>query len=167
MKNISPTELNLLPKVKERVRLVKEYREKSPREATKKLAAFPSLFGEIRQPETDYILIPRHSSEIRPYVPIGFFDKDYIASDSCLFIANASLYHFGVMTSQMHTAWVKNICGRIKSDYRYSNDLVYNNFPWPENPNEKQIKTVEEASENVLVVRAKFPESSSGKYTNS
>jgi hypothetical protein len=160
LKSISPTELNQLPRVKERVRLVKEYREKSTREATKKLAAFPTLFGEIRQPDTDYILIPRHSSEIRPYIPIGFFNKGFIASDSCLFIADASFYHFGIMTSQMHTVWVKNICGRIKSDYRYSNELVYNNFPWAENPSEKQINAVEEAAQKVLDIRAKFPESS-------
>src|SRR5690606_26046984 len=125
---------------------VKQHRLKSSRPATKALAAFPTLFGEIRQPKTNYILIPRHSSENRQYIPMGFFSADYIASDSCLFVEHATNYHFGIMHSQMHMVWVKYTCGRIKSDYRYSNESVYNNFPWPESPTEKQIKIVEEAA---------------------
>ena len=130
--DMKPNELRELPEIAKRVQLVKDIRASSDREATKKLAAFPTLFGENRQPNTDYILIPRHSSENRKYIPMGFFDKTYIASDSCLFVANADLFTFGVLMSEMHMAWVRNVCGRIKSDFRYSNEIVYNNFPWPD-----------------------------------
>lgn len=158
--DILPSELKQLPEVSKKVQLVKDNRNNSTRPATKKLAAFPTLFGENRQPETDYILIPRHSSENRKYIPIGFFDKNYIASDSCLFLANASLFHFGIIMSEMHMTWVKYTCGRIKSDFRYSNEMVYNNYPWPENPTDKQIKSIETASQKVLEIRTEFPESS-------
>ncbi|MBL7721088.1 MAG: class I SAM-dependent DNA methyltransferase, partial [Chitinophagaceae bacterium] len=158
--NIKPDELKGLPETLKRIAIVKEHRENSNRGATKKLAAFPSLFGENRQPDSNYILIPRHSSENRRYIPLGLFNNSFIVSDSCLFIANANNYHFGMMTSLMHMTWVKYTCGRIKSDYRYSNEMVYNNFPWPENPTEKQIKAVEEAAQAVLDARAMFPESS-------
>ncbi|MFZ1561587.1 MAG: type IIL restriction-modification enzyme MmeI, partial [Saprospiraceae bacterium] len=104
--------------------------------------------------------IPLHSSENRKYIPIGFFDKNSIANNSCSFIPNAKLYHFGILMSSIHMAWVKSICGRIKSDYRYSNELVYNNFPWPENPTDKQKQSIEEKAQKVLDVRAQFPDSS-------
>jgi hypothetical protein len=91
---------------------------------------------------------------------MGFFDENYIASDSCLFIEGAKLYHFGILMSSIHMVWVKNICGRIKSDFRYSNELVFNNYPFPENPNEKQVKAIEVAAKNVLDERLKFPNSS-------
>jgi hypothetical protein len=129
---------------------------KSTLEETRKLAAFPSLFGEIRQPNASYILIPRHSSENRKYIPIGLFDPYYIVADSCNSIPNATLYHFGVLTSEIHQTWIKYICGRIKSDYRYSNDIVYNNFPWPENPTEKQKAAVEACAQRVLEVRERY-----------
>jgi hypothetical protein len=135
-------------------------RENSKREATRRLAETPSLFGEIRQPRKNYILIPRHSSERRKYVPMGFFSPDFIVSDSCLAIDDAKLYHFGILTSEMHMTWMKYICGRIKSDFRYSNLLVYNNYPWPKKADKKNIKAVEENAQQVLDVRAKFPESS-------
>ncbi len=150
------TEVRNLPEIMNRIQKVKDYRFLSTREGTRKLASFPSLFGEIRQPKSNYVLIPRHSSENRKYIPIGFFSPENIIADSCNSIPNATLFHFGVLTSQMHNTWVKNICGRIKSDYRYSNDIVYNNFPWPENPSEKQVRTVEEAAQRVLDVRGKF-----------
>jgi len=158
--DIKPNELRELPEIAKRVQLVKDLRASSDREATKKLAAFPTLFGENRQPETDYILIPRHSSENRKYIPMGFFDKTYIASDSCLFVANADLYTFGILMSEMHMTWVRSVCGRIKSDFRYSNEIVYNNFPWPLNPTEKQIKVIEVSAQQVLDVRNEFPDSS-------
>lgn len=91
---------------------------------------------------------------------MSYFDEHSIASDSCLFIEGAKLYHFGILMSTIHMAWVKNLCGRIKSDYRYSNELVYNNYPWPENPTEKQKQAVEQAAQKVLDVRAQFPNSS-------
>ena len=158
--DIKPNELRELPEIGKRIQLVKDLRASSDRDATKKLASFPTLFGENRQPSTDYILIPRHSSENRKYIPMGFFDKTYIASDSCLFVANAELFHFGVLTSEMHMAWVRNVCGRIKSDFRYSNEIVYNNYPWPLNLTEKQIKSIEICAQKVLDIRKEFPDSS-------
>jgi hypothetical protein len=156
LKDANPTELKELTEVNKRIENVKKLRSESARIPTQKLALFPTLFGEDRQPNKDYILIPRHSSENRKYIPLGFFNSNYIASDSCLFVENATPYYFGILMSQMHITWVKHICGRIKSDYRYSNELVYNNFPWPENPSDKQIATIEEKALKVLNTRAEF-----------
>jgi len=160
LENIPPKEIRRVPEVHQRVLSVKELRAKSSRAATQKLAGFPTLFGEIRQPKSTYVLIPRHSSENRKYIPMGFFSPDFIVSDSCLAIDNASLYEFGTLTSNMHMTWVKYTCGRLKSDYRYSNEMVYNNFPWPQSPSDKHIKAVEAKAQHVLDVRAEFPESS-------
>jgi hypothetical protein len=160
LKNANPTELKEAKLVTARVENVRKLRAESTRQATQKLAAFPTLFGEDRQPKCDYVLIPRHSSENRKYIPMGFFDENSIASDSCLFIESAKLYHFGILMSKIHMAWVKNMCGRIKSDYRYSNELVYNNYPFPQNPTEKQINAIELAAQKVLDVRQQFPNSS-------
>jgi len=158
--NADPAEVNQCAGIKHRINLVKQMRENSKRDATRKLAEIPSLFGEIRQPKNNYILIPRHSSERRKYVPMGFFTPDFIVSDSCLAVDDAKLYHFGILTSVMHMIWMKYICGRIKSDFRYSNLLVYNNFPWPKKPSKKNIEDVEEKTQKILYVRAKFPNSS-------
>ncbi len=160
LKEASPKEILELKHVKDRVEKVKEHRLNSNRAATQKLAAFPTLFGEDRQPSNRFVLIPRHSSENRKFIPMGFFSEDYIASDSCLFIEGANLYHLGVLSSTIHMAWVKTICGRIKSDYRYSNELVYNNFPFPEKPAIKQIKAIENAAQKILEIRAQFPDNS-------
>lgn len=160
LKSANPTELKEAKLVTERVENVRKLRAESTRQATQKLAAFPTLFGEDRQPESDYVLIPLHSSENRKFIPIGFFDKNSIANNSCSFIPNAKLYHFGILMSSIHMAWVKNMCGRIKSDYRYSNELVYNNYPFPENPNDKQVKAIEAAAQKVLDARLQFPNSS-------
>ncbi len=160
LKNANPTELKDAKLITERIENVKKLREQSKRQATQKLASFPTLFGEDRQPQSDYVLIPRVSSENRKYIPMGFFDKNSIVSDSCLFIEGAKLYLFGVLMSEMHMTWVKYICGRLKSDYRYSASIVYNNFPWPENPTEKQITAIEEAAQKVLDTRLEFPKSS-------
>lgn len=160
LKDANPTDLREAKLVIEKIESVRQLRAKSNRQATQKLADFPTLFGEDRQSESDYILIPLHSSENRKYIPMGFFDKNSIANNSCSFIPNAKLYHFGVLMSTMHMAWVKNICGRIKSDFRYSNELVYNNYPWPKNITDKQTKAIEEKAQKVLEVRAKFPNSS-------
>lgn len=158
LKDASPTELRAMPEVLNRVNKVKEHRLSSPREATQRLANYPTLFGEDRQPESDYILIPSVSSERRRYIPIGFVSKDVIASNLCLIIPNATLYHFGVLTSQMHMAWTRQVCGRLKSDYRYSNNLVYNNFPFPTEPSARQKERVERTAQDVLDARAMFPE---------
>jgi hypothetical protein len=160
LKNANPTDLKETKLVTERIENVRKLREESTRQATQKLAAFPTLFGEDRQPKSEYVLIPRHSSENRKYIPLGFFDENSIASDSCLFIEGAKLYHFGILMSSIHMVWVKNMCGRIKSDYRYSNELVYNNYPFPENPNDKQVKAIETAAQKVLDARLEFPNSS-------
>lgn len=153
--DIEPNELRYLPEIMRRVQAVKQSREASNRPTTRELAAFPTLFGENRQPTSHYILIPRHSSENRYYIPCGFFEPNYIAADSCLFVPNATLYHFGILTSIMHNAWMRTVCGRLKSDYRYSAGIVYNNFPWPE-PNEKQQQVIEKAAQAVLDARLQF-----------
>jgi predicted nucleotidyltransferase len=160
LKGANPSDLKKLVLVSDRIEKVRMLRDASTRLATRKLAQFPILFGEDRQPNKSYVLVPRHSSENRKYIPIGFFDSYSIASDSCLFIAGASLFHFGVLTSQIHIAWVKTTCGRIKSDYRYSNELVYNNYPWPESTTDKQKEAIEKAAQKVLDARAAFPYSS-------
>ena len=155
-----PEELRECPLVIERIVKVKEYREKSKREATRKLSRFPSLFGEIRHPkEGNYLLVPRVSSERRSYTPIGFLESNTIASDSTLILPNASLYHFGILTSQMHMAWMRVVGGRLKSDYRYSKDVVYNNFPFPET-SLAQKEAITQKAKVVLEAREKYPDSS-------
>ncbi|MFA5011256.1 MAG: DNA methyltransferase [Ignavibacteria bacterium] len=156
LEDIKPSEIKELPEVEKRIQKVKTYRLKSNREATRKLSSYPYLFGEIRQPKSDFILIPLTSSENRKFIPIAFLSKDNIVNNTCSVIPNANYYHFGVITSTMHMAWVRQICGRMKSDYRYSNNLVYNNYPWPDNPSEEKTKRVEEAVGNLLSVRDEF-----------
>ena len=129
LKDASPAEMRRLPEIMKRIESVRIYRSESGRAATRKLADYPALFGEVRQPESNYVLIPRHSSERRRYVPMSYFNPDHIVSDSCIALPDATLCHFGVLTSAMHMAWMRQVCGRLKSDYRYSNNLVYNNFP--------------------------------------
>ena len=158
--DLPPQELNEMPEIKGRVADVRKLRETSERKTTRELAAFPTLFGEIRQPKTDYILIPRHSSENRSYIPFGFLKKTDIVADSCLAVPNATLYHFGILASAMHMAWVRSVCGRLKSDYRYSAGIVYNNFPWPQATTDKQRQGIEEAAQAILDARTKNPGSS-------
>ncbi len=160
LKNIKPDVLRNLKEVQKRVQNVKNIRGNSSRIATQKLAAFPALFGEIRQPKNNFVLIPRVSSQRRKYIPMGFFKPDYIAGDTCLTIDNASLYEFGILQSKIHMVWVNYVCGRIKSDYRYSNEIVYNNFPWPKKTNAKNKKTVETKAQKILDIRAEFVNSS-------
>jgi hypothetical protein len=155
-----PSELKQMPHLLHRIEGVKQMRLKSTKQATVKWANQPTLFTENRQPTTDYILVPSHSSENRSYIPIGFMTKEDILNNSCLSVPNATLFHFGILTSLMHMVWVKHLCGRIKSDYRYSNEIVYTNFPWPENPTDKQIKAIETAAQKVLDARLDFPKSS-------
>ena len=152
LKDISPRELSELPEIKKRVEAVRDFRAASKAEATRKYAKFPTLFRQIAQPDTDYLLIPRVSSERRPYIPIGFVCENVIAGDVQL-IPNARLYHFGILTSTMHMAWVKQTCGRMKSDFRYSKDIVYNNFPWPQAMTDKQKAAVETCAQAVLDAR--------------
>ena len=159
LKDVNPSELHHSPMVMECIRNVREFRLNSPGKETQSYASSPSLFRDKNNPES-FIVVPRVSSENRKYIPNGFFDKNYIAGDTCMTILNANTYHFGILTSEMHMTWVKYVCGRLKSDFRYSKDIVYNNFPWPENPSDKQKETIESAAQRVLDARAVFPNSS-------
>ncbi|HEY4527348.1 MAG TPA: DNA methyltransferase [Candidatus Paceibacterota bacterium] len=152
-----PEELRALPEVMRRVEAVKTFRSMSVAASTRKMAETPYLFAQRTQPESDYVLVPRHSSENRAYVPMGFFNKESIVADSCMAVAGATLYHFGVLESEMHMAWMRAVCGRLESRYRYSKDIVYNNFPWPEKPTDDQKREVEEAAQGVLDARVAHP----------
>jgi hypothetical protein len=159
LKDVDPNLIRKSPLILERIKKVKEFRENSPGKETQSYSTTPTLFRDKNNPD-HFIVIPRVSSENRPFIPIGFFDRNYIAGDTCMAIMNGNLYHFGYLSSTMHMTWVKYVCGRLESRFRYSKDIVYNNFPWPENPTDKQKQTVESAAQYVLDVRAKFPESS-------
>ncbi len=154
--DVLPQDISRCHTIVERVRRVQEYRSRSKRATTRRLADTPYLFGEIRQPaKGDYILIPRVSSENRHYIPMGFFDAGSVVSDTCLFVPGGTLYHFGVLSSSMHMAWVRQICGRLRKDFRYSNEVVYNNFPWPERPTSSQVADVEKRAREVLEERTR------------
>lgn len=155
----APSDLKKMPLVMDRVEQVRQFRLSSTKKATQDSAATPTLFQEVRQPDGDYIIVPRHSSEKRRYIPLGFVSSDIIVNDAVLIIPDASLYHFGVLTSNVHMAWVRAVCGRIKSDYRYSKDIVYNNFPWPDVMDEQRA-VIEQLAQGVLDARAQFPDSS-------
>ena len=155
----TPEELRAMPLVMQRVNRVKDHRINSKREATKKLSLTPSIFGEIRQPKTNFVLIPRISSERRYYIPIGFMTPKVIVSDATQTIPNATLYHFGILTSSVHMAWTRAVCGRLEMRYNYSNSIVYNNFPWAEAMDE-QKEMIATLAQAVLDARAQFPNSS-------
>ena len=154
-----PAEVNQLPAVRERVAAVAAFRAAS-KAATTRDYRYPMLFRQVTQPKDDYVLIPGHTSENRRYIPFGFFPSSVIVGNSCFSLPGASLFHFGVIQSQMHMAWVRYTCGRLESRYRYSKDIVYNNFPWPESPTDKQRAAIEAAAQGVLDARAQFPQSS-------
>jgi type I restriction-modification system DNA methylase subunit len=158
--NANPAELRQMPLVMARLQNIRKFRSVSPKLSVQSQAETPSLFSEIRQPKSNYIVIPRHSSEHRKYIPIGFFGPDTIVSDSCIALPDAGLYHFGILTSFMHIIWTKNVSGKLESRYRYSNVLVYNNFPWPDNPTKVQQISIEKAAQKVLDTRASFPNNS-------
>jgi hypothetical protein len=159
LENISPATLKELPDILNRVAMVKKFRSESIAKSTREYP-YHTLFRQITQPKSDFILVPRVSSERRRYIPFGFFSQENIVSDSCQAIPNGGLFHFGILTSLMHMSWVKYTCGRLKSDYRYSKDIVYNNYPWPMNPSDKNKKKIEEKAQKILDVRAEFPDSS-------
>ena len=156
---LPPGTLKSLPLIKERVEKVKQHRLSSNREATRKLASTPTLFAEIRQPENPYLMVPKVSSERRQFIPIGFQQPELVASDLCFVIPSATLYHFGVISSTMHMAWVRTVCGRLESRYRYTAEIVYNNFPWPRDITQAQYNSIEQAAQQVLAERAVFPDS--------
>lgn len=153
------SEIRELPLLQERIKNCRENRLNSSFADTRKLAERPFQFRDLKNPET-FIVIPATTSENRKYIPFAFLNKDYIPSNSVYIISDANLFHFGVLMSIMHMAWVKTVCGRLKSDLRYSKDIVYNNFPWPENPSEKQTAAIEAAAQKVLNARNEFPNSS-------
>ncbi len=159
LKDTPPEVLRNSTLVRARSSLVRAFRSSSDRPGTVELAAVPTLFGEIRQPDSRYLLVPKVSSETRAYLPIGFMKPSQIASGSALIVPNAGLVDFGVLTSFMHMAWLRCVCGRMKSDYQYSAGIVYNNFPWPEAPTEKQREAIEEGARGVLAAREEFPDS--------
>ena len=160
LKDINPIEFQKIKEFQERFQAVRDFREKSTRGGTKKMAELPYLFAEERQPENDFLVIPKVSSENRRYIPIAYLTKDYIVSDKTFVVPNTNLFHFGILTSVMHMTWMRYTCGRMKSDYSYSNTIVYNNYPWPEYPTDKQIKAIETAAQKVLDARFEFPNSS-------
>lgn len=153
---IKAEELKKLPLINKRVKAVKKHRNESERDATNKLASTPYLFGEIRQPKSDYIFVPLTSSENRDYIPFDFINKKSIANNSCSLIPKATLFHFGILTSKMHMTWVRYVCGRLKSDYRYSNEIVYNNFPWTNGISKRKKDEVEKLAQLILTVRKKY-----------
>lgn len=158
LKGVSPREYRDIPEIIKRLAAVAGVRRKTKTTAVQALAETPMLFAQIRQPDSDYILVPETSSSSRKYIPIGFMPKDVIASNSTLVATGATLYHFGILTSNVHMAWMRTVCGRLKSDYRYS-PSVYNNFPWP-NPSETQKSKIEQTGQGILDARSLYPDAS-------
>jgi hypothetical protein len=142
--------------LKERIAAVEDFRLSSKAKTTNGYAKTPAIFAQIAHPYTDYLLVPSVSSERRRYIPIGFMDKDTIASNAAQIVPNATLYHFGILTSNVHMAWMRAVAGRLKSDYRYSKEIVYNPFPWPD-ADEAQKDVIEMAAQAVLTERSKYP----------
>jgi len=160
LKDVKPEKLRAMPLLMERIESVRQFRLASKRSATRDLAQYPTQFAFVSQPSVNYLAIPSVSSERRAYIPIGFFSPEVIASNLCLIIPNATEYHFGVLSSAMHMAWVRYVAGRLESRYRYSNQIVYNNFPWPQDVGDKQKAAVEKAAQGVLDARQQFPNAS-------
>lgn len=157
LKDAPPEDLRRMPHVTRRIRLVAAHREESPREATQNLP--PAHFGEDRQPSRRYLMIPSASSERRAYIPMGFQEPDVIASNLCLTIEDATMYDFGILSSVMHMAWVRTVAGRLESRYRYSNQIVYNNFPWPQNVSDSARQRVITCANEIIAARARYRDS--------
>lgn len=159
LKDANPTDIRKSPFIKGRIEKVKIFREASKAEGTRKFAKTPTLFAQIAQPDSSYIAIPKTSSQRREYIPMGFLDESVIASDLLFLIPNATLYNFGVLSSNAHNAWVRIVAGRLKSDYRYSKNIVYNNFPWPVIDDKAKAK-IEKTAQGILDARKLYPNSS-------
>lgn len=155
----NPSVLRTLPMVQQRIEGVRAMRLASSAASTRKYTEFPTLFRQIAQPESDYLAIPEVSSERRKYIPIDFISKEVICSNTVQFVPDATLYHFGVLISSIHMAWMRQIAGRLESRFRYSNTIVYNNFPWPSSPTDAQRDKIEACAQAVLDARAQFPDS--------
>jgi hypothetical protein len=154
----SPSLIRSSPFILDRVERTRQFRLASKAESTRRFAQTPGLFCQVAEPGGRYLLIPRVSSERRDYIPIGYMQANTIGNDQILMIRSSTRFHFGVLTSRMHMAWVRTVCGRLKSDYRYSKDIVYNNFPWPENVTTSQTAEIERLAQAVLDARAQFPD---------
>lgn len=157
--NCSPAELRKMPQCLARVANVREYRLLSNRLSTKKLADKPTRFQTENMPDGNYIVIPEVSSQNRRYIPMGFFGSEILCSNKLRLMPEASLYEFGILQSNVHMAWTRSVCGRLKSDYDYSIKVVYNNFPWP-TPTEAQKAKIEQTAQAILDARALYPDSS-------
>ena len=156
----APDEIKKCPLVVERIRQCKESRESSIAAGIRKFAATPTLFAQRTQPtDKDFIIVPRVSSQTRRYIPMGFIKAGTIVTDRVQIIPDANLYDFGIIISNVHMAWMRVTCMRLKSDYSYSKDVVYNNFPWPE-PTDAQKAKIEQTAQAILDARALYPESS-------
>ena len=159
LKDISPKKIKENQIIYNKVLAVQDWRKKSNRQNTVLLADTPTLFAEIRQPNTNYLAIPTVSSEKRKYIPIAYLLKNIIASNQIYVVPNASIYHFGVLTSNVHMAWMRAVCGRLETRYRYSSKVVYNTFPWCE-PTDEQKARIEETAQAILDARALYPDCS-------
>ena len=155
LEDCPPNELRKMPLVYQRVQNVREFRLNSKREGTRKVADIPWLFAERHQPKKDYLLVPRHSSENRFYVPIDYVSSEIICGDSNMIVPDAKFWHFGVLTSLPHMAWMRMVCGRLEISYRYSAHVVYNNFPWP--PFNREV---ERTASSILTARRNYPDAS-------
>ncbi len=158
LNGVSPVQYRSIPQIMERLKKVAETRRRSPTLSVQRDADYPMLFTQIRQPNSPYIIVPRHSSERRRYIPLGYVSPDIICGDANYLIPDATIYQFGILTSNVHMAWMRAICGRLKSDYRYS-PAIYNNFPWPA-PTEEQKQKIEQTAQAILDARALYPDSS-------
>lgn len=156
---VAPSEIKKSKIIMERVNKVREFRLNSSKAATVKKADTPTLFDEIKQVDSDYIAVPIVSSENRRYIPIDYLPSEIIAGNKLFMLPKASLYEFGILTSNVHMSWMRTVCGRLKSDYSYSNTIVYNNFPWP-TPTEAQKAKIEATAQGILDARAKYPDDS-------
>lgn len=155
----NPSEIKVCPILMKRIEAVRAFRMNSSKAATVQSAATPALFGEMRPCDSDYIAVPKVTSENRRYIPIDYLNANIIAGDKLFQMPHASLYHFGVLTSNVHMAWMRAVCGRLEMRYSYSNTIVYNNFPWP-NPTEEQKAKIEQTAQAILDARALYPDSS-------
>ena len=158
LKDAAPALLYKYPFIVERLKKCREFRRNSKQQQAYKMADYPFLFVSERQPATKYLLIPQASSENRRYIPIGYLNPDIIVSNTCFTVANASPYTFGVLISNVHMAWMRAVCGRLEMRYRYSNTIVYNNFPWP-NPTHQQKSKIQQTAQEILNVRSLYPDS--------
>ncbi len=159
LKGVSPSDIKKSAIITDRIKKTAQFRSQSNRPQTLALAETPTLFGEIRQPDSNMLVIPKVSSEVRRYIPICYVKPEIIVNGSALIVPDATMYNFGVLISNVHMAWMRTVCGRMKSDYQYSGKIVYNNFPWP-TPTDNQKTKIEETAQGILDARALYPDSS-------